>query len=69
MDARYERYYFVTWSESRIVDYNDFYKQLKALLPSETEVYGVRECHVDFSETGAVQYHALLVFPFVRPRE
>lgn len=69
MDASYERYYFVSWSNSRIVDYNAFYKQLKALLPSETEVYGVRESHVDSSETGVVQYHALLAFPFVRPRE
>jgi hypothetical protein len=69
MDAQYERYYFVSWSNSRIVDYNAFYKQLKALLPSETEVYGVRECHVDPSETEVVQYHVLLAFPFVRLRE
>jgi hypothetical protein len=68
MDASYEQFYFVTWSESRIVDHNLFYKKLTAILPSRTKVYGGQETCTGSSETGLVCYHALIALCFV-PRQ
>ena len=67
---RYEQFYFVTLTKSRIVDHNDFYEQLKALVPPGTTVYGGQvSLEVGLCETGVVHYHVFLGFPFVHPRD
>jgi len=68
-DPRIGRYYFVRWAQSCIVDHNQFYEQLKALLPPGTEVYGGQERHIGPSDTGVVDYHAVLGLPFISLRE
>jgi hypothetical protein len=63
MGANYERYYFLTWTRRQTEDRFDFYGKLKARVPEGTGIYGCQYGHP--SETGVVNYHALIVLPFV----
>lgn len=50
---------FVTWSQSRIHDCDEFYHSLLEILPAGTKVFGSREFHED----GRPHYHAVLFLP------
>jgi hypothetical protein len=65
MDVSYEQYYYVTWSQSGIVDHNQFYEQLKAILPPRTKVYGGQLACLHLGGDGVVNYRALIVLPYV----
>jgi hypothetical protein len=69
MDALYERVYFVTVLGSHIVDENEFYLRLKAIVPDGTKIYGCWVPRVGQGETGVVNYYVVVAFPFVTWRE
>jgi hypothetical protein len=53
------KYLYVTYSQSRIDDHEEFYKKLLDKLPYNTEVYGGKEYHKD----GKPHYHVVMRFP------
>jgi hypothetical protein len=52
-------YAYVTWSQSRIDDHEEFFNRLRAILPQGTEIFGGRELHQD----GHSHYHVVMHFP------
>jgi hypothetical protein len=50
---------FVTWSQSRIRDRDEFYRGLVEIMPAGTKIFGSQEFHDD----GRPHYHAVLLFP------
>lgn len=49
---------FVTWSQSRIEDHDEFYRQLRELMPGDAEIFGAMERHQD----GSRDYYAVVKF-------
>lgn len=49
---------FVTWNHSQVEDHNEFYRLLRAHLPSGTELFGGQERHAD----GSPHYHVVIRF-------
>lgn len=52
-------YCYVTWSQSRIDDHEEFYCKLRARMPHGTEIFGGKELHED----GFPHYHVVMKFP------
>jgi len=52
-------YAYVTWSQSRIDDHEEFFNKLRYILPEGTEVFGGKELHQD----GHPHYHVVMHFP------
>ena len=52
-------YAYVTWSQSRIDDHEEFFCKLRAKMPEGTKIFGGRELHQD----GHSHYHVVMQFP------
>lgn len=50
---------FVTWSQSKFDDHDEFYRMLCLAMPAGTRIFGSKEYHKD----GRPHYHVVLRFP------